>query len=89
MIPFDERKPMDPSGIRLGTPALTTRGMGSDEMQRIANWILRVLKSADDTALVAATKSEVAELAEQFPVPAAKLERQAGTRAGTLQTVAR
>ena len=89
MIPFDERKPMDPSGIRLGTPALTTRGMGSDEMQRIANWILRVLKSADDTALVAATKSEVAELAEQFPVPAAKLERQAVTRAGTLQTVAR
>lgn len=74
MIPFDDRKPMDPSGIRLGTPALTTRGMGPDEMRRIAGWILRVLKAPDDNALVATTKREVAELAEQFPVPAARLE---------------
>ena len=74
MIPFDERKPMDPSGIRLGTPALTTRGMGADEMRRIAGWILRVLKAPDDGAVVATTKREVAELAEQFPVPAARLE---------------
>jgi glycine hydroxymethyltransferase len=74
MIPFDERKPMDPSGIRLGTPALTTRGMGGDEMKQIAAWILRVLKSPADEKLVVATKGEVAELAEQFPVPAAKLD---------------
>jgi glycine hydroxymethyltransferase len=74
MIPFDERKPMDPSGIRLGTPALTTRGMGAGEMKQIAAWILRVLKSPADERLVSATKAEVAELAEQFPVPAAKLD---------------
>jgi glycine hydroxymethyltransferase len=74
MIPFDERKPMDPSGIRLGTPALTTRGMGADEMKQIAAWILRVLKSPADEKLVVATKAEVADLAEQFPVPAAKLD---------------
>jgi glycine hydroxymethyltransferase len=74
MIPFDERKPMDPSGIRLGTPALTTRGMGADEMKQVAAWILRVLKSPADEKLVTATKAEVAELAEQFPAPAAKLE---------------
>ena len=74
MIPFDERKPMDPSGIRLGTPALTTRGMGAGEMKQIAAWILRVLKAADDPQVIAKTKRDVAELAEHFPVPAAKLE---------------
>jgi glycine hydroxymethyltransferase len=74
MIPFDERKPMDPSGIRLGTPALTTRGMGPAEMKQIAAWILRVLKSPSDQQLIATTKGDVAELAEQFPVPAAKLD---------------
>jgi glycine hydroxymethyltransferase len=79
MIPYDERKPMDPSGIRLGTPALTTRGMGGDEMQRISQWILRALKHADDAGVVETTRREVAELAEQFPVPAARL--QAGAEA--------
>ena len=74
MIPFDERKPMDPSGIRLGTPALTTRGMGTSEMKQIAAWILRVLKSPSDQQVIATTKGDVAELAEQFPVPAAKLD---------------
>jgi glycine hydroxymethyltransferase len=74
MIPFDERKPMDPSGIRLGTPALTTRGMGTAEMKQIAAWILRVLKSPGDAQLIVTTKGDVAELAEQFPVPAAKLD---------------
>lgn len=74
MIPFDERKPMDPSGIRLGTPALTTRGMGTAEMEQVAVWILQALKSPADSQVVATIKRDVAELAEQFPVPAAKLE---------------
>ena len=79
MIPYDERKPMDPSGIRLGTPAITTRGMGTEEMQRIAAWILEALRSPDDPATVARVRGEVADLAEQFPVPAARL--QAGAEA--------
>ena len=74
MIPFDERKPMDPSGIRLGTPALTTRGLGTAEMKQVAAWILRVLKNPEDEQVIATTRRDVAELAEQFPVPAAKLE---------------
>jgi glycine hydroxymethyltransferase len=82
MIPYDERKPMDPSGIRLGTPALTTRGMGTDEMTRIAAWILRALKSADDKSALDEVRGEVTDLAEQFPVPAARLEQ------GTVEAVA-
>jgi glycine hydroxymethyltransferase len=75
MIPYDERKPVDPSGIRLGTPALTTRGMGADEMTRIAAWILRALKNPADQGVLDAIRAEVADLAEQFPVPAARLEQ--------------
>ena len=74
MIPFDERKPMDPSGIRLGTPALTTRGLGTPEMKQVATWILKVLKNPESEQVIATTRHDVAELAEQFPVPAAKLE---------------
>jgi glycine hydroxymethyltransferase len=70
MIPFDQRRPMDPSGIRIGTPALTTRGMGTDEMKTIAGWILRALKHHDQPAVVQAIQHEVVALAGQFPVPA-------------------
>ncbi|HTQ38550.1 MAG TPA: serine hydroxymethyltransferase [Pirellulales bacterium] len=73
MIPYDERKPMDPSGVRIGTPALTTRGMGPDEMRTIAAWILRALKSAENEAALAEIRGEVSELCQQFPVPAARL----------------
>jgi glycine hydroxymethyltransferase len=69
MIPFDQRKPMDPSGIRIGTPALTTRGMGCDELRTIGAWILDVLKSPDDEELLARTLRQVCELCRQFPVP--------------------
>jgi glycine hydroxymethyltransferase len=69
MIPFDQRKPMDPSGIRLGTPALTTRGMGHDEMRRIGGWILETLRSPEDESLAARIRHEVGDLCRQFPVP--------------------
>jgi glycine hydroxymethyltransferase len=73
MIPYDERKPMDPSGIRVGTPALTTRGMGTSEMQRVAGWMLAVLRSPADEALLQRIGGEVRELCKHFPVPAARL----------------
>jgi len=73
MIPYDPRKPMDPSGIRIGTPALTTRGMGPSEMRKIANWIIRALKGASDEAALAKIRREVLELCQQFPVPAARM----------------
>jgi glycine hydroxymethyltransferase len=73
MIPYDERKPMDPSGIRVGTPALTTRGMKTDEMRRIAGWMLQVLKNPDDESLATRIRGEVRELCKHFPVPAAQI----------------
>jgi glycine hydroxymethyltransferase len=73
MIPFDERKPMDPSGVRVGTPALTTRGMGPAEMRRIADWMFQALRAADDSRLHTQIRGEVFDLCQQFPVPAARL----------------
>lgn len=70
MIPFDTRKPMDPSGIRIGTPALTTRGMGVDEMKRVGSWIHQALTHADDDGLHATIRNEVKAMCENFPVPA-------------------
>jgi glycine hydroxymethyltransferase len=75
MIPYDERKPMDPSGIRVGTPALTTRGMGASEMRRIAGWMLEVLRNPTDEALGTRIRGEVRELCKQFPVPAARVAK--------------
>jgi glycine hydroxymethyltransferase len=74
MIPYDERKPMDPSGIRIGTPALTTRGMGTAEMQSVGKWILEALKAPEDAKVHERIRAEVRQLCQQFPVPAAALE---------------
>jgi glycine hydroxymethyltransferase len=68
-IPFDTRPPMDPSGIRIGTPALTTRGMKEPEMRSITRWISDVLAKPDDAATAGRIRGEVRSLCEQFPAP--------------------
>jgi glycine hydroxymethyltransferase len=73
MIPYDERKPVDPSGIRIGTPALTTRGMGAAEMRTIGRWMLDALRAPYDQKTHDRIRSEVRALCKQFPVPAAAL----------------
>ncbi|TWT54056.1 Serine hydroxymethyltransferase [Rubripirellula amarantea] len=73
MIPFDERRPADPSGIRIGTPALTTRGMGTEEMKRVGNWIVKALSSPDDGALHETIREEIRVMCDAFPVPAGRV----------------
>ncbi len=68
MIPFDTQSPMVTSGIRLGTPALTTRGMGTPEMVRIGNWIADILESKLEEAVIESVKRQVHELVEAFPL---------------------
>ncbi|GBC97462.1 Serine hydroxymethyltransferase [bacterium HR16] len=68
MIPFDPEKPFVTSGIRLGTPAVTTRGMAEPEMERIADLIARTLESPEDEARLDAIRHEVLSLCDQFPV---------------------
>jgi glycine hydroxymethyltransferase len=69
-IPFDQRPPMDPSGIRIGTPALTTRGMREPEMRQIASWIDVALAHADEKAVLERVRGQVREFCKQFPAPA-------------------
>jgi glycine hydroxymethyltransferase len=73
MIPYDERQPMDPSGVRIGTPALTTRGMGPDQMKQIGGWINDALSNSGDAALLENIRGQVSELCQHFPVPAAAI----------------
>jgi glycine hydroxymethyltransferase len=66
MIPDDPRKPMDPSGVRFGTPAITTRGMKENEMKRVSQWMISLFENPEDKALIEKTKQEVKELCSKF-----------------------
>ncbi|MDP9001805.1 MAG: serine hydroxymethyltransferase [Myxococcota bacterium] len=72
-IPFDPRKPFDPSGIRIGTPAATSRGMGVDVMGRIAEWIDRIAQRPGDEGLLAKTAGEVKDLCGKYPAPGIRI----------------
>jgi len=68
LIPYDQQPPMQASGIRLGTAAITTRGLGLADMRRLGHWIADVLGKPADTALAARVRGEVAELARAHPI---------------------
>jgi glycine hydroxymethyltransferase len=68
-IPFDANPPNIASGIRIGTPAITTRGMGPDEMRRIGRWIVDAIRNRDDAAAHGAIRAGVHDLVDRFPVP--------------------
>ncbi len=70
-VPYDTRKPFDPSGLRLGTPALTTRGLTEAQMPQVAEWISRAVDAAikDDEASLDRIAGEVRELLSSYPMP--------------------
>ncbi len=70
LIPFDKRKPMDPSGVRIGTPALTTRGMREEAIKQVVAWIVRVLADPDDEANAGRVFDEIRSFVRDYPVPA-------------------
>lgn len=68
-IPNDPRPPMQTSGIRLGSPAMTTRGFGVAEMRQVGSWIGEVVRAPDDDALLARIRGQVTEMCAVFPLP--------------------
>src|SRR5438876_84521 len=81
-IPFDTNPPMKPSGIRIGTPALTTRGMKETEMRQVGRWISEVLHHRTDTSVLGKIRKQVLQLAEAFPLyPERRAKAQAELRA--------
>ena len=68
MVPFDDKSPFITSGIRVGVPAVTTRGLKENDMAQIVNWLDRVLMAPDDEALLGKVKGEVNEFMKGFPL---------------------
>ena len=68
MVPFDNKSPFITSGIRIGTPAITTRGMGKVEMKKIVNWINQVILEPEDEKLFSEIRLEVNNLCSKFPI---------------------
>ena len=68
-VPDDVLPPFRPSGVRLGTPAITTRGLREEHMSRVANWIYQAIEARDDPMRLAQLRSEVEAFALQFPLP--------------------
>jgi glycine hydroxymethyltransferase len=68
MVPFDKRSPFVTSGIRIGTPAMTTRGMKEDEMKHIADWIDKSIKNFENEEVLSSIRKNVQELCSKFPL---------------------
>lgn len=68
-IPFDPRKPFDPSGIRIGTSCVSSRGMGADEMKRLAAWMDEIVSAPEDEGTISRVEKEVSEMCAAFPAP--------------------
>src|ERR1041385_4836502 len=78
-IPFDQNPPLKPSGIRIGSPALTTRGMREGEMRQIGHWIAEALNQRNDAAVLAKIRKQVLGMCEQFPLYAERRARHSVT----------
>ncbi len=71
-IPFDPKSPFNPSGIRLGTPAITTRGMKAEHMEQIAEWIDQAIENYENDKALASLHAEVKDFTQHFPLPSAR-----------------
>jgi glycine hydroxymethyltransferase len=68
-VPFDKRPPFDPSGVRIGTPSMTSRNMGTAEMEKLAEWMSQVADNVDNESRLEQIAAQVKELCKHFPAP--------------------